>query len=72
MDLMIVGSVTLDEVLAALEPAERTIRRPINPTVYSQDEFKSKLFEGNHFLRAVLRGEKVVLIGDPDEFGNMG
>lgn len=72
VDLMIVGSVTLDEVLAALESAERTIRRPINPTVYSQDELKSKLSEGNHFLRAVLRGEKVVLIGAPDEFGKMG
>ncbi|HXR38025.1 MAG TPA: nucleotidyltransferase domain-containing protein [Terracidiphilus sp.] len=72
VDLMIVGNVTLDEVLTELAPVERAVGRPINPTVYSTDEFKSKLQGGNHFLRSVLRGEKVILIGDPDEFGKMG
>jgi predicted nucleotidyltransferase len=72
VDLMIVGDVTLDEILTQLAPVERTISRPINPTVYTASEFKSRLQEGNHFLRSILHGEKVLLIGEEDEFGKMG
>jgi predicted nucleotidyltransferase len=72
VDLMIVGDVDLDEVLTQLAPVERAISRTINPTIYSADEFKSRLQGGNHFLRAVMRGEMVILLGDRDEFGKMG
>jgi predicted nucleotidyltransferase len=72
VDLMVVGDVTLDEVLTQLAPVERAVGRPINPTVFSVKEFKSKLQNGNHFLRAVMRGEKVFLIGEEDELGKMG
>lgn len=71
VDLMIVGEVTLDEVLAQLAPVERAIGRPINPTLYTANEFRAKLESGNHFLRSVLRGEKVLLVGDLDELGKM-
>lgn len=64
VDLMIVGDVTLDEVLVQLGPAERLIGRPINPTLYSDSDFKNKIESGNHFLRSVMRGERVVLIGE--------
>jgi predicted nucleotidyltransferase len=72
VDLMIVGNATLDEILTALAPVERAIGRPVNPTVYSTDEFKAKVEGGNHFLGSVLRGETVLLIGDRDEFGKVG
>jgi predicted nucleotidyltransferase len=72
VDLMIVGDVTLDEILTQLAPVERAISREINPTVYTANEFKSKLQSGNHFLRSVLSGETVLLIGDKDELGKMG
>ncbi len=72
VDLMIVGDVTLDEILAQLAPVERTIGRAINPTVYSRQEFDSKLKSGNHFLTSVMRGERVVLIGEDDESGKVG
>jgi len=71
VDLMIVGDVTLDEIIAQLAPVERVIRRTINPTIYSSKEFKTKLQGGNHFLRSVTQGEKVFLIGDADGFGKM-
>ena len=64
VDLMIVGDVTLDEVLVQLGPVERLIGRPINPTLYSDSDFKNKMDSGNHFLRSVMRGEKVFLIGE--------
>ena len=72
VDLMIVGKATLDEILSRLSTVEKSIGRPINPTVYSVEEFKSKLASGNHFLTAVLKGQKVFLLGDEDELRKVG
>src|SRR5207302_11473843 len=72
VDLMVVGKATLDEVLSRLSPVEKSIGRPINPTVYSVAEFKSKIASGNHFLTAVLKGEKEFLLGDEDELRKVG
>jgi predicted nucleotidyltransferase len=72
IDLMVVGDATLDEVLARLSSVEKAIGRPVNPTVYSIPEFKSKLASGNHFLGSVLKGRKVFLLGDEDELRKVG
>jgi predicted nucleotidyltransferase len=72
VDLMVVGKVSLDEILSRVSTVEKTIGRPINPTVYSVTEFKSKLVSGNHFLTAVLKGQKVFLLGDEDELRKVG
>src|SRR6266496_5172306 len=72
VDLMIVGKATLDEVLSRLSTVEKGLGRPINPTVYSVEEFKSKLASGNHFLTAVLKGQKEFLLGDEDELRKVG
>lgn len=72
VDLMIVGNVALDDVLAQVAPVENAVGRTINPTVYSLKEFKTKIKGGNHFLTSVLRGKKMLLIGDEDELGKMG
>jgi predicted nucleotidyltransferase len=71
-DLLIVGKVTLENVLARLGDAERSLGRAVNPTVYSVAEFKTKLASGNHFLNTVVQGEKVFLIGDEDELRKVG
>jgi uncharacterized protein len=72
IDLMVVGDAKLDDVLSRLSEVEKTIGRPINPTVYSVAEFKSKVVNGNHFVNAVLKGKKVFLLGDEDELGKVG
>jgi len=72
VDLLVVGKATLDEVLSRLSNVEKSIGRPINPTVYSVAEFKSRLASGNHFLAAVLKGQKVFLLGDEDELRKVG
>lgn len=71
VDLLIVGSVALDDVLSCLAQAETALGRTVNPTAYSAVEFKQKLQEGNHFLNAVVKGPKVFLIGNEDELGKM-
>jgi uncharacterized protein len=54
---MVVGSVTLDDVLERLAPVERALGRPVNPTVYSPEELKAKLQADNHFLKAIQKGK---------------
>src|SRR6266404_6855260 len=72
VDLLIVGKVTLEDVLTHLGDVEPSLGRAVNPTVYPVAEFKTKLASGNHFLNSVVRGEKVFLIGDEDELGKVG
>ena len=64
VDLMVVGEVSLAETVSVIRDVERVIDRPINPSVYSNDEFTSKLASGHHFLTKVIQGEKLMLIGD--------
>jgi uncharacterized protein len=55
------------QVLEKLASAERELARPVNPTIYSVAEFKSKLTSKSHFINSVARGPKVFLLGDEDE-----
>jgi predicted nucleotidyltransferase len=72
IDLMVVGKAPIDEVLSHLSNVEKNIGRAINPTVYSVPEFKSKVANGNHFLKAVLKGQKIFLLGDDNELAKVG
>ena len=67
VDVMAVGEPTFAEVVAALQPAQETLAREINPTVYSSDNFRSRVAAENHFLKTVLTGKKIFLIGDQRE-----
>ncbi len=72
IDVMVVGRATLEDVLGALANIEASLRRAVNPTVYSVSEFKSKLARGNHFLKSVMGREKIFLMGDEGELRKMG
>jgi uncharacterized protein len=67
VDVLVVGDVAFQEVVAALAEAQSQLAREVNPTVYAREEFRSKLLAGHHFLRSVLKKEKVFLIGDERE-----
>jgi predicted nucleotidyltransferase len=72
IDLFIVGGPKLEQVIAALSGYEAKLGRSINPNVYSLKEFKSRLKSGNHFVRSVVRGDKVFLKGSEDELRKLG
>ena len=64
IDLFIIGDeVTYGDVFKALEPASQRLGRRVNPTVYSTDDFKSRLHRQNAFLTRVLQRPKLWLIG---------
>lgn len=58
VDVLVVGDVGFTEVVTALRSAQETLGREINPTVYSADEFRSKVAENNYFIRDVLDSPK--------------
>ena len=64
VDLMVIGKATFGEVVAALRPAHDRLGREVNPTVYPEAEFRAKLAKKRHFLRAVMDGPKIFLVGD--------
>jgi predicted nucleotidyltransferase len=64
VDLMVIGKATFGEVVAALQPAHDRLGREVNPTVYPEAEFRAKLAKKHHFLRAVMDGPKIFLVGD--------
>jgi predicted nucleotidyltransferase len=67
VDLMIIGRIGLADITPALRQAEGRLNRPVNPTLYSREEFATKLATGHAFLRAVWDGEKLFILGDAHE-----
>jgi len=63
LDLIVVSDhLNLGEVYKQLMPVERRLKRTINLTLYSEAEFeKEKQFS---FLKSVLAGKRIVLIGE--------
>jgi predicted nucleotidyltransferase len=58
---------TIEQVNALLRHEQEQIGREINPYVLTADEWRKNLRMGNAFVRRVLEGEKVFLMGDGDE-----
>lgn len=71
VDVMIIGDVSFAQATEALGRAQVTLGREVNPSVYSLEEFRDKLAARNHFLRSVLNGEKIFLIGDEHELARL-
>ena len=69
VDVLLIGSVGFAKAVKALHPAQDRIGREINPVVMAAAELRKKA--GEPFLREVLAGEKLFLIGDEDELGNL-
>lgn len=67
IDLIVVGNVTFADVAEKLTPAQKFLRREIDPTVFSPDEFQDKITKGHHFLNSILKRDLIYLIGDEIE-----
>lgn len=68
IDLLVVASdLTLEDLFKRLAPAERMLGRKINPTLYTPDELARRRKNGSPFLKKVLGGETIVVIGTEDD-----
>jgi uncharacterized protein len=71
IDLLIVGDVTFSEVVKALRNVHDTLGREVNPTVYSENEFRNKIVEEHYFINNVMIGKQVFVIGDKNELDRL-
>jgi predicted nucleotidyltransferase/DNA-binding HxlR family transcriptional regulator len=69
LDLLVVGTLGFEELLRLLGPAEKKIGREVSPRLYSEQEFRDRRKRGDRFLTAVLRGPRVMLLGELDDAG---
>ena len=63
VDLLVVARAGLRELTPALQEAEARLGRPVNARLYAPDDFARKLGRNDHFLSAILAGEKVFIFG---------
>ena len=67
IDLVLVSEdLTLEAVYSALAPAERSLGRRVNPTVYTSAEFEERRKAKAGFLTRILHGPHVVVAGRLD------
>lgn len=68
VDVLIVADhITLEDVYSALAAAETDLRRKINPTLYTVQEFARRKSANNPFLGRILSGAHLVLIDNERE-----
>jgi predicted nucleotidyltransferase len=67
IDLMVMGDLGLKDLAGPLAKAERALSREVNVTVYSEEEYRSRLSEEDGFVARVHNGPKVILLGDADD-----
>ena len=73
IDLMIVADdLAYSDIMNLLVPLETSLTRPINPTVYTAAEFRSKLEQGSSFVTRVKEQPKLWVKGSEDDFGGVG
>jgi predicted nucleotidyltransferase len=66
--LLVSDSLTLEQVYAALQPAEHRLGRSVSPTLYTQTEFRRRQKTANSFVAKLLAGDHVPLTGGSDAF----
>jgi predicted nucleotidyltransferase len=65
VDLLVVADdLPLERLYRRLEIAEKELGRRIDPTLYTISEYRKRRESGNPFLKKVLAGDTIVLMGD--------
>jgi predicted nucleotidyltransferase len=66
VDLLVVGSVGLREVVRRLSPVQEKVGREINPVVWTRAEFERRRAARDAFLSRVMGGPRLPVVGDAD------
>lgn len=69
IDLIVIGDVGLRMLVSKLKALTPVTEREINPHIYSKSSWKQKLKKNDHFIKSVLKEEKIFLIGDENVIG---
>ena len=68
IDLMIVGDgLSYGNIVECLTHAEKTLDRPVNPTIYTSAEYSDRIKEEQSFVTRVLEQPKIMIKGVIDD-----
>lgn len=67
VDLLVIGTASFADVVAALTPLRERLGREINPVVMSRAEFSAE--RKGRFLKGVMAQPKLFVFGSADELG---
>lgn len=67
VDLFVVGDVGLSELAPCLRQAGTLLGRDVNPTVFSEIEFGTRVATGERFVGSVLDKAKIFVLGTEDD-----
>jgi predicted nucleotidyltransferase len=71
VDVLVVGSLSLGDVVQALSPLQVTIGREINPVAMTTDELVAQIRKESRFVMRLLDEPKTFVIGNDDEFDKL-
>ena len=64
IDLFIVAAgIQYADVMKRMLFVEKTVGRPVNPSLYSPEEFVAKIKSENHFVTRVVNRPKIMIVG---------
>ena len=66
VDLFVIGSISSRQLSAALRPVQTEVQREISCHLVSPEEFQERLSRNDGFLRNVIEGPKVFVIGNEE------
>jgi predicted nucleotidyltransferase len=72
VDVLIIGEISMRDIASTFSNLQGTLGREVNPVIYSPDEYRTRLADGNHFLTALQNEPKIFLIGTQDELNRLG
>lgn len=67
VDLLIVGQVKMADLLPMLQRVERQFSREVNVTRFSENEFREKLDNEDHFLKSLIKSKLITIMGSLNE-----
>lgn len=67
VDVLVVGNVENNRLVTVLHPVARAIGREVNTIGYSPEEFDQKLADADGFLRRIVEGPRIDLVGNLGE-----
>lgn len=67
IDLFVIGEIKGVDLAVRLRVIEKDLGREISPYVITEGELKKKLKQKGHFLRAVIKAEKLFIKGNDDK-----
>ncbi len=67
INLMVIGQVNITELNDVVMSLEEKLKREIDYLVFDEQEFRKRRESKDPFIREVLKGKKILLIGKEDE-----